>query len=658
MMRMLTLFGSLAILAISGCIEKDFDVPPVQDDTVELETNANLADLKEFFMPGEFVEITEDLTVDAIVIADDEAGNFYKRLVLQDETGGIEIQLNQTDLYTSYEEGRQLFIKAQGLYISDYNGLIQLGAAPTIGTNGREQLGRIEASLIEEIVARGPVAGVPAPREVSIAGLTPADISTLVRLCDVQFTATDTSGQLADVPNELTLNKTLEDCDFNTLIVRTSSFADLGSTDVPNCGGCLTGVYSVFGDDRQVFLRDEDDLDLAGPRCDGSECGAVGSVSDTLSVQDLRGLGDGAGIPGGRGVVATVISDRTSGTTNGQNIVAQGVNGYGIIFRFTESHTFNEGDRLFINVGGRSISEFNGGLQISDLPLSSVVLLNANRSVGARTITIADLLSDFERYESTLVNIEDVSFSTDDGDWAFGVNLDDGTATIEVFTSPGASFANDAPPATANNLIAYVSDYNGPQLILRSLNDLDGTSGGGGGGGGGGGNGGSPMSSFTQDFQSQTDYDPVSLSGWTNYTSIAQGRVWQARDFSGNLYAQATAFRDDNANMDTWLITPPLALDDDLIISFETATAFNVHSGLEVVISTDYSGTGNPASATWTSLGATIANSGSGDNTWVESGDVSLADYQGTGYVAFHYTGAGGGNTSTFRVDNVVLRPQ
>ena len=659
MRDMLTILAAAASLLLGGCIEKDFDVPPVEDDTVEVETNATIADLKEYFQPGAFVEIEEDLVVDAVVVADDEAGNFYKRLVLQDETGGIEIQLNNTDLYTSYEQGRQVFVNARGLYVADYNGLIQLGAAPVIGTNGREQLGRIEASLIEDYVLRGPVVGVPAPKDVSVTALGPADLSTLVRVCDVQFTSADTLGKLADAPNQQTLNKTIEDCDFNTLIVRTSSFADLAAVDVPNCGGCITGIYSVFGDDKQVFLRDEEDLDLDGPRCDGSECGAVVNVADTLTTRDLRSLGDGAGIPGGRGIRVTVISDRTSGTTNVQNAVVQGDDGYGIILRFTAPHTFNVGDELFVNVGGRSISEFNGGLQIADLPTSSAILLNTSRAPAPRALTVAELLADFERYESTLVRIDGVTLDADDGDWSFGVDATDGTGSIEIFTSPGASFADDATPGSADNVVAYVSDYNGPQLILRTLDDVDGASGGGGGGGGGGGNTGDPVSSLSEDFQGNTNFDPVQVSGWTNYTAIAGGRVWQAREFDGNIYAQATAFNDANAAMDTWLITPALDFDAGLQISFETANAFYRHQGLEVLVSTDYTGAGDPADATWEPLAAAdVADADSGDNNWVQASNVSLADYRGTGYVAFHYTGAGSGNTSTFRVDNVVVAPQ
>ncbi len=460
MYRMLSTI-TLALLALTACIEKDFDTPPVGSDAVELETNATISDLKEYFLPGEFVEIDEDLVVDAIVVADDEAGNFYKKLVLQDETGGIEIQLNRTDLYTEFEEGRLVYLRAQGLYISDFEGLVQLGAAPFTNNSGSLQLARVDNALIGEHLFRGKVVGVPDAKQVSIGELGVNDLSTLVRLCDVQFIPSDTSGQLADALAQQTLNKTLEDCNFNTLIVRTSGFADVANMDVPTCSGCITGVYSTFRQDKQVFVRDAADLAFDGPRCNGAACGSSG-----------------------------------------------------------------------------------GG------------------------------------------------------------------------------------------------------------------TGGGSGGGSGGGGTGEAVSNVNEDFEGEVDREEVSLDGWLNYTSVAGGRTWLARDFNGNLYAQATAFNDDNASMNTWLITPKLDLDTGLKISFETATAFHVHQGLEVVISTDYDGQGDPAGATWTSIGATIADASSGENNWIDSGEISLAAHTGTGYVAFHYTGSGSGNTSTYRVDDVIISPQ
>ncbi|MFK8054593.1 MAG: DUF5689 domain-containing protein [Saprospiraceae bacterium] len=656
---MLSLFA-LVTLMFTACIEKDFDTPPVEDNSVEINATHSVADLKDYFVLGEFTEITDDLIVDAIVIADDEGGNFYKKLVLQDETGGIEILLNRNDIYTTYEEGRELGVKAKGLYISDYNGVIQLGGAPTTDNNGNLRLGQLDDALIDDFFLLGSQVGLPAAKEISITEFGPSDISTLIKLCDVQFASSDTTGQMADAVGQLTLNKTLEDCNFNTILVRTSGYADVASTDVPNGKGCVTAVYGVFRDDKQLFIRTSADLDLNDGRCGGGGSGGGGGTAGTvtLTIEQVRGLfnGSATNLPTGQGIQAVVISDLNSGTTTGRNMIIQ-QDGWGIIVRFDDFHNFNLGDEVFLDVSGVELSEFNGGLQLNNVSVSNAVLVSANQTPAPRVLTVAEITSNFERYEGTLVTIKGATLSPDDNDWAFTTNLSDGTGSLAIFTYAQATFAGQTPSTDTVDVTGYLNEFNSPQLVLRTLADVvvSGGSSGGGGGGGGGGTG-SALTSFTEDFEGNADFDPVAATGWMNTTNVSNGRTWQAREFDSNIYAQATAYNDTAPSVDAWLVTPELDFSAGLQIAFETATAFNVHQGLEVLVSTDYVGSGDPSTATWTPLsGAAIANGSSGDNTWVPSGNVSLASYSGQGFVAFRYTGAGSGNTSTFRVDNVVV---
>ena len=56
--------------------------------------------------------------------------------------------------------------------------------------------------------------------------------------------------------------------------------------------------------------------------------------------------------------------------------------------------------------------------------------------------------------------------------------------------------------------------------------------------------------------------------------------------------------------MTVWLITPEIDLDgsSDEILTFQTKDAYNNGDGLEILISSNF--TGNPSSATWTALDA------------------------------------------------------
>jgi hypothetical protein len=71
---------------------------------------------------------------------------------------------------------------------------------------------------------------------------------------------------------------------------------------------------------------------------------------------------------------------------------------------------------------------------------------------------------------------------------------------------------------------------------------------------------------------------------------------------------------------------------------------------LEVLASNDYSG-GDPNAAVWDALSATLSE---GSWEWTASGQIDLASYTGTAYVAFKYTSTGAGS-ATWEVDNVLV---
>ena len=105
-----------------------------------------------------------------------------------------------------------------------------------------------------------------------------------------------------------------------------------------------------------------------------------------------------------------------------------------------------------------------------------------------------------------------------------------------------------------------------------------------------------------------------------------------------------------------WLISPPMDLN---LYTHETLTFFNAlnYTGpaMEVKISTDYSGSGDPNIATWSDL-TYIASGGSWE--WVSSGDVDISGFNGSQvYVAFKYIS----NTSeaaTWEVDDILITGQ
>src|SRR5262245_16941209 len=132
--------SALICLLVVSCVDLDYDQPPPGGQDPNLTVNATIAQLKAMHTEGQYEEITDDVVLSALVISDDQEGNFFKQLVVQDSSGGIEIRIEISDLHNVYPIGRKVYIKAKGLWLGDYNGLIQLGAGVGVDDNGDPEL--------------------------------------------------------------------------------------------------------------------------------------------------------------------------------------------------------------------------------------------------------------------------------------------------------------------------------------------------------------------------------------------------------------------------------------------------------------------------------------------------------------------------------------
>jgi len=89
---------------------------------------------------------------------------------------------------------------------------------------------------------------------------------------------------------------------------------------------------------------------------------------------------------------------------------------------------------------------------------------------------------------------------------------------------------------------------------------------------------------FLENFESIEDANTgnnqfISLDGWSNVSLNGGSERWEARMFSNNKYAQLSAFGTGETNMDTWLISPAINLDEtkNEALSFLYKAAF--HNG-------------------------------------------------------------------------------
>jgi hypothetical protein len=112
--------------------------------------------------------------------------------------------------------------------------------------------------------------------------------------------------------------------------------------------------------------------------------GGSGSGGNLINISALRAAFGGT-IPANSKINAYVISDRTTSNIVGQNMVVMDATA-GITVRFTSTHSFNEGDQVEIPLGGATLSDFNGLLQLEGILSDSITVISSGNAVPPTTV--------------------------------------------------------------------------------------------------------------------------------------------------------------------------------------------------------------------------------------------------------------------------------
>lgn len=267
MQKIVSITGLLiiaALLLLNGCIKEEFDKPPVLIPKVDFPATLSILELKSAYS-GTSVDLIGDTiliagmpvanpVIQGIVVGNDESGNLYKTLIIQDHSGGIELKIDKTGLYNEYRLGQRIFIKCKGLYLGNYGTLVQLGYIYQGG------IGRIPDIMIKDHLFRDSLPGLaPVPAITTIGGLSTNILSTLVRFDSVFFDDGDAGLEFAPQTADAT-NRNLFDKNGNVIIVRTSKYANFAASPIPAGIGSVVGVLSKFNNDWQLYIRDAKDL--------------------------------------------------------------------------------------------------------------------------------------------------------------------------------------------------------------------------------------------------------------------------------------------------------------------------------------------------------------------------------------------------------------
>jgi hypothetical protein len=320
------------VVVLNSC-KKVFDSPPGPVDP-QLVANTSIAALKAMHTSGGAYDvISSDLVISGVVVANDKSGNLYKQLYIQDSTGGLQVLLDAAGLYGTYPVGRRIFIRCKDLCISDYNGTMELGVKATVA--GLASLEAIPGSLISKYVAGGSIGNPVVPKVVTVAqlgtGLQDKYIGSLIQLDNFAFTSLNVTYSDTSVYKSTT-NRDVKNCpaDGNsTIIVRTSAYSNFAGQKVAQGRGSLIAIYTVFGNTKQLIIRDTNDVKFTNPYACALPAGTlfsedfetIGANNLTLALAGWKNIGEVGGVTYQNAVFGPVKCAKISAFSTGVSSV-------------------------------------------------------------------------------------------------------------------------------------------------------------------------------------------------------------------------------------------------------------------------------------------------------------------------------------------------
>lgn len=235
---------SAILLSICSCTPQQ--TPPLQEYR-----KVTISELKEFYN-GEPCIISDNICIECTVAGSDWLGELHKSAIVIDDTGGLELGIESTDITNTLPIYSDIVIYCGGLVLARMGGKMKLGTPPT-------GIYPVDNILDESFDHYIHVVRLNSDREVAtkqIAELREKDIGSVVRFEGVRICDEERGVSWCDLDEEgepITTTRTLVDGQGERLEVRIISTCEYGKELIPQKEIAVIGAID-YADDH-YFLR-------------------------------------------------------------------------------------------------------------------------------------------------------------------------------------------------------------------------------------------------------------------------------------------------------------------------------------------------------------------------------------------------------------------
>lgn len=276
------IFFALATLGLAtSCMDSDWSAPDTETGLAAYgnqyiaETNVKtIAEVKALYSNeitnNSLRQVKDPMQIKGVVVGNDEGGNIYNAIYVQDQTGAIAISISQSGLYGPFSVGQCVLIELKDLYVGGYGKQPQIGTTYTNPNkeDATPQVGRMSRYIWQQHYKLiPPISGLTVlPVEVKWNFNTldiAQDCGKLITLKGVELT--DADGTAAFAPSDGSVSLTANSANRNIkglsdVVLRTSTYADFANQVLPTGRVDITGVATRYNDTWQILMRTANDI--------------------------------------------------------------------------------------------------------------------------------------------------------------------------------------------------------------------------------------------------------------------------------------------------------------------------------------------------------------------------------------------------------------
>jgi len=257
-----TLALVLSLIPFFSSCDKDKIDPPAR--IVDIDTIYTIKQLKDLTASNKPYTFQQNAVAYAVITMDESQGNIYKQLYVQDSTDAILLVFNAP---TNLKVGDSVRIDLNGTTVEishDAHQISTLSASKNISILAHKRFIEPEPVTLEQINSRRFNL-----RLVKVDGVEFRDDKEVVWGDHITYS---TLKSLRD----------LFDCHEQTLKVLTSGHATFAARPLPQGNGSMIVIASIYNGTMQLLVRDINEVEMQGKRCDGSGGDEIIVLSETF----------------------------------------------------------------------------------------------------------------------------------------------------------------------------------------------------------------------------------------------------------------------------------------------------------------------------------------------------------------------------------------